>query len=164
MDLARSLHGLCHNVYGCQGHCEGHANWGPCGDVLAWTTSDAVKKSPCVDHARTFFFCGFSKNADTAKPWYNVSLGTEILQHYIENKDVLRLFYMSTYGKGGNFSQRYNRVKWYIKVPYIGVSLYIYYCKPSVLPPAPPWSSWLGTGLLCNRLGFNSLQCHWFFF
>jgi hypothetical protein len=100
IDLARSLHGLCHNVHGCQGHCEGHAKWGPCEKFLAWTTSD--EKSPSVDHTRTIF-CGFLKNADTVKPWYNVSLGTEILQHYIENNDILRLFYMSTYGKGENF-------------------------------------------------------------
>jgi hypothetical protein len=26
----------------------------------------------------------------------------------------------------------------------------------------PPWSSWIGTPF--NRLGFNSLQCHWFHF
>jgi hypothetical protein len=34
----------------------------------------------------------------------------------------------------GKFSQRYNKVKRYIKVRYIRVSLYIYYYKPSVIP------------------------------
>ncbi len=61
-----------------------------------------LSKKSLVDQAMSFSF-EFSKNADTGKPHYNVSLATAILQHYIKNNVISRLFYMSTYGEGEIF-------------------------------------------------------------
>ncbi len=55
MGHARSLHGLCHIVHGLRGHCEGLAKRGPCGEVLAETSSDDPKEVLAWTPRRPFF-------------------------------------------------------------------------------------------------------------